>query len=151
MAFDWKSLLSAGIGEVVAKAGEAIDRLVTSDAERLALKNALKEIELGAIDRHEDRQKELDIAADEQATSRLQADMASDNKWSKNIRPMSFAYTLWIFTVMVLLDGNVGSFQIRERYIEIFMYLLLIEIGFYFSSRGLEKIADIISRIWVRK
>jgi len=166
VSFDWKGLLSAGIGDVVEKTGEAIDRLVTSDQERLELKNALQEIKLNALDRHEEREKELDLAADEQATTRLQYDMSSDNAWSKNIRPMSFAAVLAAFFVLALTDGNIAwtthdmvngidtlvhhSFSIRDNYITIFMYLLLTMVGFYFSSRGIEKIADIISKVWKR-
>lgn len=150
MAFDWKSLFSAGISDVVEKVGAAIDRNVTNEGERIALKNQLEQIRMEARDRSEERTKDLDIAADEQATARLQADMASDNAWSKNIRPMSFAFSLGMFTLMAFIDSYSETFKVGDKYIEVFMYILLIEIGFYFSSRGLEKIADIISRIWTK-
>ena len=146
-----EKIISAGVGDVVTSVGDAIDKVVTSDEERLTLRNELKRIELEYKDKKEEREKQLDLAADEQATVRLQADMSSDNKWSKNIRPVSFAFSLGMFTLLTFTDGNVMEFTVKEAYINIWMYILLIMIGFYFSSRGLEKISDIISKIWTRK
>ena len=46
----WLSdIFSSSVGEVVGKVGEAVDRLVTSDEERLRLANELKQIEVGAV------------------------------------------------------------------------------------------------------
>ena len=146
-----EKIISAGVGDVVTSVGDAIDKVVTSDEERLTLRNELKRIELEYKDKKEEREKQLDLDADEQATVRLQADMSSDNKWSKNIRPVSFAFSLGMFTLLTFTDGNVMEFTVKEAYINIWMYILLIMIGFYFSSRGLEKISDIISKIWTRK
>ena len=47
---NWLSeIFSSSVGEVVGKVGEAVDRLVTSDEEKLKLANELKQIEIGAM------------------------------------------------------------------------------------------------------
>jgi len=87
---------------------------------------------------------------EQERTKRLSLDMKSDSWLSKNIRPMTLIYLLVVYTVLALSDGNLHwddmSFDIREVYIEGFKVLLFMAAGFYFTSRGLEKISSIIRR-----
>jgi hypothetical protein len=141
-------IASLGISDIVTSIGDAIDKNVTSEAERITLKNELKRIELDYVDKKEEREKQLDLAADSEATTRLQADMSSDNKWSKNIRPASYAFSLAMLTLFTLTDGNVWGTTIKSEYIQVWAFICYIQVGFYFSSRGIEKVANIVSRVF---
>ena len=140
-------ILTGGASALITAIGDAIDKTTTSDAERLTLKNELQKVILEYEDKDAERKANLDKASDEQATQRLVSDNTSDNKWSKNIRPVSFAWSLGAFSAFTVLAG-MSKLTIPEMYITVWQYILLVQIAFYFSSRGLEKISDIISRIW---
>jgi hypothetical protein len=131
-------LFSSSVGAVVEKVGGAIDSLVTSDEERLALKNALKEIanaEKAEANRH--------IEAQEQAvTERHKTDMVSDSWLSKNIRPLSLIFltvSVVILAYFTLFVEGINK-DILDSWIGLFTGLLMLIYGFYFGSRGLEKI-----------
>jgi len=81
---------------------------------------------------------ERDMVEMEEATKRLQ----SDNQYmiTRLVRPVSFAMMFLLFLSIVLFDGNVGEFEIREAYIKVIESLFTVMTIFYFSSRGLEKI-----------
>ncbi len=77
----------------------------------------------------------------QELTKRQQADMGSDSWLSKNIRPLSlialfFAYI--IFAVMSAFGINTN-----DNYTMLLGQWGQLAFGFYFGSRGLEKIAEI--------
>ena len=131
-------LFSSSVGTIIEKAGGAIDSLVTSDEERLALKNALQKIandEKAEANRH--------VEAQEKAvTERHKTDMTSDSWLSKNIRPMALIFLT--VSVVALAYFTVFSDSIKQgvldSWIDLFTGLLMLVYGFYFGSRGLEKI-----------
>ena len=140
-------ILTGGASDLINAIGDAVDKNTTTDAERITLKNEIQKVVLEYEDKDAERKANLDKAADEQATQRLVSDNTSDNKWSKNIRPVSFAWSLGIFSLFTFLAGT-QKMNTPEMYITVWQYILLTQIAFYFSSRGLEKISDIISKIW---
>jgi hypothetical protein len=80
----------------------------------------------------------------QELTKRQQADMGSDSWLSKNIRPLSlialfFAYI--IFAVMSAFGINTN-----DNYTMLLGQWGQLAFGFYFGSRGLEKIAEIRSK-----
>lgn len=109
-----------------------------------------------ALQRHQ-ADLQAGTADEQERTKRHQADMASDNTLSKNIRPGSLIYLLIITTLLSITDGNlvwhneagdvVWKFTVQAAYIQLYELLLGMAFGFYFTSRGLEKITDII-RSW---
>lgn len=137
------NLFSSSVGTVVEKLGEAIDKNVTNDEERLALANELIKIQSGA----HLAGRELDLKYESEITSRHTSDMTSDDVWSKRIRPMSLAFLLAVVSVLAITDGNISwgeySFEIQEEYVDLFRSLLMTAFGFYFGGRSLEKITKI--------
>lgn len=136
-------LFTSSVGTVVEKVGGAIDSLVTSDEEREQLKNALATIENNAkaeVNRH--------IEAQEKAvTDRHKTDMGSDSWLSKNIRPMALIFltvSIVVLAYVTLFVGGVDS-DILDSWIGLFTGLLMLVYGFYFGSRGLEKIMSMIN------
>jgi hypothetical protein len=115
-------------GGVIKDIGDVIDKLTTTEEEKLEIKNQLQQILENA-----------DTKAQEQVTLRWEADMSSDSFLSKNIRPLVLIYLTVIFTVCAFFDGNVGEFKIAKEYIPIFQTLLVTAYGAYFVGRSWEK------------
>lgn len=138
-----KGMFTGSISELVDKTGAAIDRLVTSDEERLALANELQKI---ANDAQKENNRAIE-ALESEVTERHKNDMASDSWLSKNIRPL----TLIFLTVAVTLLAYITVFDTElnnkalEMWIDLFSALLLLVYGFYFGSRGIEKIMDMVT------
>jgi len=115
-------------GSVIKEVGEVLDNLTTTKEEKLEAQRLITEI-----------LEKADKEAQEQVTARWKADMASDSKLSKNIRPMVLVYLTVIFTACAFFDGNIGEFKIADEYIPIFQTLLVTVYGAYFVGRSWEK------------
>jgi hypothetical protein len=72
--------------------------------------------------------------------------MASDSWLSKNIRPMLTIFSLVLYTLFALIDGNIGEFNIANQYVDLLGQIVIMSLGFYFTSRGIEKTAKIIKK-----
>ena len=123
-----KKLLSLLTGGLIKDVGNVIDKLTTTDEERLAAKQKIQEL-----------LEKADQDAQTQITERWKLDMQSDSFLSKNIRPLVLIYLTVIFTVLSFFDGNIGGFQVDEAYIPIFQSLLITVYGAYFVGRTWEK------------
>lgn len=123
-----KKLLSLLTGGLIKDVGNVIDKLTTTDEERLAAKQKIQEL-----------LEKADQDAQTQITERWKLDMQSDSFLSKNIRPIVLIYLTVIFTALAFFDGNIGGFQVDEAYIPIFQSLLITVYGAYFVGRTWEK------------
>jgi hypothetical protein len=123
-----KKILSLLTGGLIKDVGGVIDKLTTTDEERLAAKHKIQEL-----------LEQADKDAQAQVTDRWKADMASDSYLSKNIRPLVLIYLTIIFTVLSFFDGNIGGFKVATQYIPIFQSLLITVYGAYFVGRTWEK------------
>jgi len=123
-----KKILSILTGGLIKEVGSVIDKLTTTDEERLIAKQKIQEL-----------LEKADQDAQTQITERWKVDMQSDSFLSKNIRPMVLIYLTIIFTVLSFFDGNIGYFQVAEEYIPIFQSLLITVYGAYFVGRTWEK------------
>ena len=122
-------------GNVIKEVGTVLDNLTTTKEEKLEAQRLITEI-----------LEKADKEAQEQVTERWKADMASDSKLSKNIRPMVLIYLTVVFTACAFFDGNIGQFKIAEEYIPIFQTLLVTVYGAYFVGRSWEKTKQIIKK-----
>jgi len=136
----FKKLLSGGLGEVIEKTGNAIDKITTSKKEKLELKNELETI----LGNYEARQ-------EEQLTERLRIDVTSDNKLSKNIRPLSYLIMIIVVLACSIMDGSFKWFNVGLEYIELYKILLVTMTVFYFGSRGWEKITKLRNEKEIKK
>jgi hypothetical protein len=141
----FKDFFTSGVSEVISSAGEAIDRLVTSDEERDSLKIELEK-ELNKF-----KQSQLESAAnyDKEISQRHLADMTSDSWLSKNIRPLALSF-LTISTVLLayltIFILDVDKISLIEPWLDLLQLLLVTTYAFYFGSRGFEKIQKIKDR-----
>jgi hypothetical protein len=120
-------------GGVIKEIGNAIDKLTTTEEEKLEIKKQVQII-----------LEEADNNAQQQVTDRWNADMASDSWLAKNIRPLVLVFLTFVFSLLAFTDGNIGDFKIAKEYIPIFQTLLVTVYGAYFVGRTWEKAKSII-------
>ena len=120
-------------GGVIKEVGNVIDKLTTTEEERLEAKKQLQIIF-----------EEADNNAQQQVTDRWNADMNSDSWLAKNIRPLVLVFLTFVFSLLAFTDGNIGEFKIAKEYIPIFQTLLVTVYGAYFVGRTWEKAKSII-------
>ena len=74
-------------------------------------------------------------------TRRWEADMASDVKIAKYIRPFTLiALLLLMFITLAVVDSvEALSFEVKESYVDLLQVLMLTAFGAYFAGRSLEE------------
>jgi len=132
---DLTSIFTGGIDKVVNSVGTTIDNLVTSDEEREALKNELVQIKVNAQLESENNY----LKHEAEITKRWQSD--NESIITRLVRPSIVIWSYALLTVVILMDGNVGSFYVKEAYIPILETIVTTVTIAYFGSRGFEKIS----------
>ena len=150
---EWfKNLVSEGAAKVVDSVSSGLDSLFTSDEERLKARAVIeKQVQdhtiniLNGMNRFES-----------EVTQRWKSD--NESLITKLVRPVSYGWVLFLFTLIVLFDGNLGggcvtvdgvetcteSFTVNAAYIPVIEGLLVVMTIAYFGSRGAEKISKIL-------
>lgn len=82
---------------------------------------------------------EQEMSAQENVTRRWEADMKSDVKLAKYIRPSVMITLLAFFMVVSVWDGLDPRFMPPENYIDLLELLMLTVFGAYFAGRTIEK------------
>lgn len=122
--------LLSGLFSGLFKSAEGIlDTTITNKEELQQVKNELEKIV-----------NEAEKNASNQVTDRWKSDNLSDNKLSKNIRPLSLIFVTVVFVIISFMDGNVGEFKLNKSYIPVYQTLLLSIYGAYFVGRTITKI-----------
>ena len=83
-----KKILAWLTGGVIKEVGNVIDKLTTTEEEKLEAQRLIQEI-----------LEKADSEAQEQVTARWEADMKSDSWLSKNIRPAVLIFLTVIFSI----------------------------------------------------
>lgn len=137
-------LFTGGVDKVVSAVGDAADKLITSDEERLTLKNELALIEVKAKLEAQAEANEAEQKLESEITERWKSDMSSDDPWAKKVRPLSLIYLLGFMSVIILTDSTEWfSFDVKESYVNLIETLLVTAFIAYFGSRGVEKVMQI--------
>ena len=133
------TIISGSVGKLIETVSDTVDKFVTTDEERLKLKQAidkdLMDFKIKILDNAESYEEEI--------TKRLQADMTSDSWLSKNIRPLTLISILTMYSVFSITSGNIGKFQIAESYVKLLGEWGMMIMSFYFGGRSLEKVVSI--------
>ena len=152
----WYSELFSAVGiDLAATIGKVVDELVASDEEMELTKNQKLKIKTA----FEVKMRELLVKLDKQQTEneenlegklteRLKLDMKSDSWLSKNVRPMTLIFmtvTVAILAFFTVFDSGLTETQLKslKEWIPFFTTLMMVIYGFYFGSRGFEKIQKI--------
>ena len=83
---------------------------------------------------------DAELRAQENVTRRWEADMNSDERLAKMIRPITLIVLLSLYLFLAVAD-SIGSwnFEVKEQYIDLLQILSLTAFGAYFAGRSLEK------------
>ncbi len=134
-------------GGLIGQVGDVLAKTNTTDKERLALQNDLTKI----IQEYELKLTDQLQVAEQQITERSKIDMGSDSWLSKNIRPMVMAF-LTLTTVLLayvsIFALPLDKVALLNPWIEMLQNLDLTVFTFYFGSRGIEKIGQMVSQAW---
>tara|TARA_R110000796_G_scaffold27488_10_gene75771 strand:- start:818 stop:1225 length:408 start_codon:yes stop_codon:yes gene_type:complete len=125
---------SAG-SNIAEKISNIVDKHTFSKVEKAQFEKEMEQIFINA---------KLDL--EKEITSRHSNDMISDSWLSKNIRPLLTIFSLLLYTIFSITDGNIGSFDIQDQYVDLLGQIVIMSLGFYFTSRGIEKTAKILKK-----
>jgi len=62
-----------------------------------------------------------------------------DNLVSRYVRPLIIVYLIAFFSIISIADTLFDDFNMRDIYIDVYATILQAAVGFYFTSRGVEK------------
>ena len=133
-------IVTGSVDKVIGAAGKALDSLFTSDEERMKAQMLLDKVENEI--RLELGKQALEY--DREVTKRWQSD--NENIITRLVRPSIVIWSYVLFTVVILMDGNVGEFHVNGAYIPVLETLIVTVTVAYFGSRGAEKVTKFIKR-----
>jgi len=83
---------------------------------------------------------DAEIKFQENVTARWEADMGSDVKLAKLIRPVTLIALMGMFMITMFIDSmdNV-PFNVKDSYVDLLQILMLTAFGAYFAGRTIEK------------
>ena len=84
---------------------------------------------------------EADIREQESITRRWETDMNSDNRLSKNIRPVILITLTSMLAIFMFLD-SAELLQVDEMWVDLLSSLLIITFGGYYGARTVEKVMN---------
>jgi len=122
-------LFTGGAADLVKSVGGVIDGLHTSDEEKLAAEQKVKEL----IAQYE-------IEMEKNITSRWQADLKSDSWLSKNVRPMVLIFLIVCTMLLIFIDAGAIKFDVKDTWVDLLQLVLITVIGAYFGGRSFEKV-----------
>jgi len=97
-----------------------------------------KDPEVDSVDAQ--AQIDAEVRFQENVTERWKADMGSDVKLAKLIRPVTLIALMSMFMVTMFIDSmdNV-PFNVKDSYVDLLQILMLTAFGAYFAGRTIEK------------
>ena len=121
-------IFSGGAADLVKGVGGVIDNLHTSDEEKLAAEQKVKELVAN-----------YEIEMEKNITDRWKADMNSDSWLSKNVRPLVLVFLVVCTVLMIFIDAGSINFVVEEKWTDLLQLILITVIGAYFGGRTMEK------------
>ena len=123
------ALLTNLFSKLLGDSSKIIDEVVTSQEEKLILKNELEKI------LNENR-----VVIEQEVTKRWQSDNQQESWLPRNIRPLVLGWLVVSTTLLIFIDAGVIQFVVEDKWVDLLQIVLITVIGAYFGSRGLEKI-----------
>ena len=123
-------------GNVIKDVCDVIDKLTTTEEEKLQIKKEIQVIVENAS-----------AEAEDQISKRWESDMTSDSWLSKNTRPMALIFLSFMAVAFIWVDSHHEiSFTVEQEWIELLKQLLTTVYVAYFGSRGFEKYKSISNK-----
>ena len=82
---------------------------------------------------------DAEIAFQNNVTERWKADMASDNKLSKSVRPLTLIFLFVSTILLIFIDSGFINFAVDDEWKELLKMLLITITAAYFGGRSYEK------------
>ena len=101
------ALLTSLFSKLLGNADKVIDEVVTSQEEKLTLKNKLQEI----VNEHQ-------AIVEQEVTKRWQADMQG-NWLTKSIRPLVLAWLVVATTLLIFIDAGAIEFVVEDKWVDL--------------------------------
>jgi hypothetical protein len=125
------AILTNILGNLLGKADKIVDEVITSQEEKMQLKNELQKII-----------QEQEALIEQEVTKRWESDNLQSSWLPRNIRPLVLAWLVVSTTLLIFIDAGVITFNVDDEWKSTITAILTITIGAYFGSRGLEKIKN---------
>ena len=122
-------IFSGGAADLVKGVGGVIDNLHTSQEEKLAAEQKIKELVAN-----------YEVEMEKNITDRWKMDMQSDSWLSKNIRPLVLIFLVVSTVLMIFIDAGAINFNVEDKWTDLLQLVLITVIGAYFGGRSFEKI-----------
>jgi len=126
-----------GVDDIINVGMKILDKVIPDPAAKAEAQAKLLEIQ------QQGRMAELqaDQTEMQELTKRQEADMASDSTLSKNIRPATLVFILFVYSAFAMMSA--WDIEVNNNYVELLGQWGMLIMSFYFGGRTLEKIMDI--------
>ena len=125
------AILGNILGNLLGKADKIVDEVITSQEEKMQLKNELQKII-----------QEQEALIEQEVAKRWESDNLQSSWLPRNIRPLVLAWLVVSTTLLIFIDAGAIDFVVDDEWKSTITAILTITIGAYFGSRGLEKIKN---------
>jgi uncharacterized membrane protein (DUF106 family) len=125
-----------GIDDIIGVGMKILDKVIPDPAAKAEAQAKLMELQ------QQGRLAELaaDTAETQELTKRQEADMLSDSWLSKNIRPGTLVFILFVYSAFAMMSA--WDIEVNNNYVELLGQWGMLIMSFYFGGRTLEKIMD---------
>ena len=118
---------SVGIG-VADKLSSIVDKFVHTKDEKGKFQKEITQVWI-----------EAEAAMEKNVTDRWNADMTSDNKLSKSVRPLVLIFLIIVTMLLIFVDSGFITFVVDDDWKELLKVLLVTVVASYFGGRSYEK------------
>jgi hypothetical protein len=125
-----------GIDDIIGVGMKILDKVIPDPAAKAEAQAKLVELQ------QQGRLAELaaDTVEAQELTKRQEADMSSDSWLSKNIRPGTLVFILFVYSAFAMMSA--WDIEVNNNYVELLGQWGMLIMSFYFGGRTLEKIMD---------
>ena len=120
----WKKIFGGAADAVIGNVGN----LVQTPDERSLFKKEMTNILI-----------EAEAEIEKNITERWKADMTSDNKLSKSVRPLVLIFLIVSTIVLIFIDSGFIIFAVDNEWKDLLKMLLMTTVAAYFGGRSYEK------------
>ena len=115
-------------GEVGEKLSNIVDKFVRTKDEKAEFEKEMTKILISA-----------EAEMQKNVTDRWKADMASDNKLSKSVRPLVLIFVIVCTMLLIFIDSGFINFAVEDKWADLLQMLLITIVAAYFGGRSYEK------------
>lgn len=124
----WNKIFGGAAKDVIDNVGNLVDRFVQTPDERSLFKKQMTNILI-----------EAEAEIEKNITERWKADMNSDNKLSKSVRPMVLIFLIVATILLIFIDSGFITFVVDNEWKDLLKVLLITVVAAYFGGRSYEK------------